>query len=122
MLWGEVGEEMTEQELIARLLDWEEHDEGKNNDAREAATNRIEELVEERDTARRLLGAATQMQTETQAKLTNAVEAMKALHEDMLERSRAGMDTIHGKEYRIVNAGRTAWTDFCAVLAELEGK
>ena len=37
---------------------------------------RIEELVEERDTARRLLAAATQMQTETQVKLTKAVEML----------------------------------------------
>ena len=49
-----------------------------------------------------------------------AVEVMKALQKDMLERSRAGMDTIHGNEYRIVNAGRTAWIEFCATLAELE--
>ena len=40
------------------------------------ATDRIEELVEERDIARRLLGAATQMQKETEAKLTKAVEAL----------------------------------------------
>ena len=38
---------------------------------------RIEELAEERDTARRLLAAATQMQTETQVKLTKAVEALQ---------------------------------------------
>jgi hypothetical protein len=57
-----------------------------------------------------------------EAKLAKAVAAMTALREDMLERSRTGMDAIHGEEYRIVNAGRTAWTDFCAVLAELEGK
>ena len=38
---------------------------------------RIEELVEERDIARRLLGAATQMQKETEANLAKAVEALR---------------------------------------------
>ena len=33
---------MSDEELIARLLDWEEYDEGDINDAREAAANRIE--------------------------------------------------------------------------------
>ena len=58
---------------------------------------------------------------ELEAKLAKAVEVMKALQKDMVERSRAGMDTIHGNEYRIVNASRTAWIEFCATLAELEG-
>tara|TARA_R110000868_G_C10739342_1_gene752258 strand:+ start:469 stop:777 length:309 start_codon:yes stop_codon:yes gene_type:complete len=43
-------------------------------------------------------------------------EAAIALRDDMLERSRAGMDVIHGKEYRIVNAGAGVWMDFCAAL------
>ena len=73
--------------------------------------DRIEELVEERDTARRLLGAATQMQTETQAKLTKAVEAMrntldKPRHADQ---SYAGLWADTMKEVR-------------ATLAELEGQ
>ena len=38
---------MTDEELIALLLDWNEHDEGKINDAREAAAARIEVLVNE---------------------------------------------------------------------------
>jgi hypothetical protein len=36
------AEVMTDEELIARLRDWQEHDEGKINDAREAAADRIE--------------------------------------------------------------------------------
>jgi hypothetical protein len=43
----EGGEVMTDEELIARLLDWEEYDEGHINDAREAAANRIKELKAE---------------------------------------------------------------------------
>jgi hypothetical protein len=38
---------MSDAELIARLLDWEEYDEGKINDAREAAADRIEDLTAE---------------------------------------------------------------------------
>ena len=38
---------MTDEELIARLLDWEEYDEGDINDAREAAATRIKELKAE---------------------------------------------------------------------------
>lgn len=56
-------------DLIKRLRDF------GHVDAYQAA-DRIEELVEERDIARRLLGAATQMQIETQAKLSKAVEAL----------------------------------------------
>ena len=37
----------TDEELIARLLDWEKYDEGHINDAREAAANRIKELKAE---------------------------------------------------------------------------
>lgn len=53
-------------------------------------------------------------------KLAEAVEAMKELHDDMLERSRLGMDVIRGEQYRVVNAGNGAWTRFCVTLAKLE--
>lgn len=61
---------MTDEELIKKLLDDAEF----KNDIRGIAADRIEQLVEERDLARRLLGAATQMQKETQAELAKAVE------------------------------------------------
>lgn len=54
MLWGEVGEGMTEQELIARLLDEE-------TDLADCAVDHIEQ---------------------TQAKLTKAVEALEDLVRD----------------------------------------
>ena len=59
------------------------------------AADRIEQLTAERDRLR---------------------EAAIALRDDMLERSRAGMDVIHGEQYRIVNAGAGVWMDFCAAL------
>lgn len=54
------------------------------------------------------------------AKTAKLVEAAKALQADMLERARIGTDTIHGEEYRIVNAGRTAWADFCTAITEAQ--
>lgn len=42
---------MTDEELIARLQDWLEVDEGKINDTREEAADRIEALIHERDAA-----------------------------------------------------------------------
>lgn len=54
------------------------------------------------------------------AKTAKLVEAGRALQADLLERLRVliGTDAIHGEEYRIVNAGRTAWADFCAAITE----
>lgn len=54
------------------------------------------------------------------AALIEARKAMTELQRDMLERSRAGIDAIYGEEYRIVNAGRTAWHDFCATLTRID--
>lgn len=72
------------EDALAAVDDWET----RWYEAKEAilalpaidTADRIEELVEERDTARRLLGSATQMQTETQAKLAKAEEALPHLH------------------------------------------
>ncbi len=47
------------------------------------------------------------------------VKAANALHADMLERARVQIDAMHGDQYRIVNAGRTAWHDFDAALAAI---
>ena len=75
---------MSDAELIARLRDWMEHDEGKNNDAREAAADRIEALTKERDSllaghrALNIGGARLQDRAETaEAKLAKAVEALR---------------------------------------------
>jgi predicted nucleic acid-binding Zn-ribbon protein len=39
-------------DLVKRLVDWSEHDEGKINDARQEAADRIEELTEQLEAAR----------------------------------------------------------------------
>lgn len=50
-------------------------------------------------------------------RVTALVEAAEALRIDMVERAQLRIDRIHGEQYRIVNAGCTAWSDFCAALA-----
>lgn len=55
------------------------------------------------------------------ALIARLVEASEALRQDMMERARCGMDVIYGTEYRIVNAGRTAWDDFCDAIAAAKG-
>ena len=42
--------------------------------------------------------------------------AAKALQADMLERAHLRMDVINGEQYRVVNAGNTAWAEFCDAL------
>ena len=67
---------MTDEELMERLRDWDEYDEGKNNDAREAAAGRIEALIAERDDAV-VKRAAWELEAKiAQAKLEKAVEAL----------------------------------------------
>jgi len=61
-------------------------------------------------------------EAETDAKVSALVDAAKALRADMLERAELKIDQIRGAQYRIVNAGNTAWSDFCAALAALEGR
>lgn len=87
---------------------------------REAALQaHIEELAEERDTARRLLGAATQMQTENQAKLAKAVEALRWANR-MVRLDLLHMTNWDHKDFSqaVVDTGKRIAT----VLAELEGK
>lgn len=48
------------------------------------------------------------------------VEAARALQIDMLERAQMKIDAIHGEQYRIVNAGNSAWGNFCAALAAFD--
>ena len=92
---------------------------------RAADAARIEALEAERDEHRRNWEKAFNANTALEARfaaLTAQVERMRgagvALRDDMLERARTGIDAIHGEEYRIVNAGRTAWADFCAAITE----
>lgn len=78
---------MSDQEQIKRL--------------RLTAFYGIQDVVEERDTARRLLAAATQMQTETQAKLAKATAYLQKISR---------------------HANRSCSAIAARALAELEGK
>lgn len=50
------------------------------------------------------------------AKNDRLVKAAIALRDDMLVRARARVDVIHGEQYRIVNAGNSAWAEFVDAL------
>ncbi|WP_424974217.1 hypothetical protein [Dinoroseobacter sp. S124A] len=50
------------------------------------------------------------------AKLSALVAASELLKTDMLERARMRVDVISGDEYRVVNAGNSAWIGFCKAL------
>ena len=105
MLWGEVGDEMTDEELIKRLR----HGEGWPI----TAADRIEELVKERDDLGRKLNTARYGQpdfawsiheeamADLRAKLTKAIEALRNI---------LSFDDLY------------PWRIAREVLAELEGK
>jgi hypothetical protein len=102
---------MTDEELVKRLVDWSEHDEGKINDARQEAANRIEALTAERDAwkeqhAAEALGLHVQMQRAeaAEAKLAKAVKALRGLMR-------------HLPDY-----ADTVWQDACETLAEIKGE
>ena len=46
--------------------------------------------------------------------------AASELHRDMMDRAQVNVDVIAGKEYRIVNAGNSAWMGFCGALDDYE--
>ncbi|MBN8189500.1 hypothetical protein JF540_22705 [Salipiger thiooxidans] len=72
-------------------------------------------LVAERD-------AATARVAELEARLAEAEDVCTNLRDDMLERARFGIDVIRGEQYRIVNAGNSAWMAFTDFLAKKESR
>lgn len=54
-----------------------------------------------------------------EAALQRLHEAAKELHADMLVRAQAKMDVISGEQYRVVNAGNSAWYGFDQALRAL---
>jgi hypothetical protein len=120
---------MTDQERIAKLRDgtWDHtimrgpNPTGFCSDETlfvQETADRIERLVEDRNMACRLLGAATQMQTETQDKLDKMDKAMAALNA-----AKVYIDDLQSHEGA---EGFSASTNqavdiYYAALAELEG-
>jgi hypothetical protein len=110
---------MTDAELIKRLREADTYNKKYYavDPLHQEAADRIEELVEERDTARRLLGAATQMQTETQAKLAKAVEALRETTQ-MLSQCTFTIIRMKGQyfeRHEVVDKARAALADLGSV-------
>jgi chromosome segregation ATPase len=70
---------MTDEELIARLRDWQEHDDGKINDAREAAADRIEAQAAEIERLRVDLAKAVEERDEALNQLDSARHSVDVL-------------------------------------------
>lgn len=86
-------------------------------------SDRVVDLEAERDRLqieKKDLIAAVQVGANAHSKVEDDLirlrTAAQALRDDMLERSRAGMDVIHGEQYQVVNAGFTVWCSFCEAL------
>lgn len=83
------------------------------------AKERIEALTAERDGLLRCVTdnhVALCRAEAAEAERDRLREAAIALRDDMTERAEFRMDTISGEQYRIVNAGNSAWMGFCAAL------
>jgi hypothetical protein len=110
---------MTDAELIARLLDWEEYDEGKINDAREAAADRIEDLTAE--------NAKLHDHIEGVAKNTHKIMVG---YEAKLAKVEAGLrdiakrdeQMIWGEDYEVEEAFKDMRDIACATLAVIKGE
>jgi hypothetical protein len=88
---------MSDKELVKRLVDWSEHDEGKINDARQEAADRIDALTAERDDYAFRLADANNTYSEMHValneandKLAKAVEALDDLLEAITAEDRFG--------------------------------
>ncbi len=69
---------MSDEELVKRLLDWSEHDEGKINDARQEAADRIEQLVASNEYLNSRLENVLAREAETYAEHKEQLEAARA--------------------------------------------
>lgn len=68
-----------------------------------------------------LYDAAIKQRDELRAEVERLRGVMKVLHDDMLERAQCEVDVIYGEEYRVVNAGNSAWAGFVEALQRKEG-
>jgi ribosome recycling factor len=91
---------MSDEELVKRLVDWSEHDEGKINDARQEAADRIEaltakvKLMDDLDVINgEKIEALTAKLAGAEAKLAKAVELLRR-HCDPMDMSNADVATL----------------------------
>ena len=121
---------MSDKELVKRLVDWSEHDEGKINDARQEAADRIDALTAERDDYAFRLADANNTYSEMHValneandKLAKAVEALDDLLEAITAEDRFGDRslTITGPTANLKWLLETE-EEARATLAEIEGE
>jgi len=107
-------------DLVKRLLDWSEHDEGKINDARQEAADRIEQLEEklrartaERNHANDVTDAAIEEVNRLKAKLAKASEALRGFM------SKVDTACLVERDHSQAEFA-DAWRDAYAIIAEIE--
>jgi septal ring factor EnvC (AmiA/AmiB activator) len=101
-------------DLVKRLRDYLEHDEGKINDARAEAADRIEALERERDVSNELGRALEEDAGQLRERLAEAVKALRRIANSQPRPMRSGGYEGHD----VSNMQRTAR----AALAEIEGE
>jgi chromosome segregation ATPase len=80
------------------------------------AHRRVAQVEAERDECKRVATHSEDVVRAARVEIERLREAAIALRDDMMERARIKIDVVNGEEYRIVNAGRGAWENFCAAL------
>lgn len=100
---------MTDDDLVKQLVDWSEYDEGKINDTRLKAANRIEALQAERD--------------ELRMKLAMALEHLEwFISEDETNRGDTPMPEYRDRTWNEINAYWLSHLDSAiAFVEELKG-
>lgn len=107
-------------DLIKRLLDWSEHDEGKINDARQEAADRIEQLEESNKELTLQLLATSGQAADALDKLAKAVEALRWAYGTLKEINPSNY--THDDACSLNDASVEVVIGIRAVLAELEGE
>jgi hypothetical protein len=109
---------MSDKELVKRLVDWSEHDEGKINDARQEAADRIEALTKR-------LTAMGEQADKDMAFIGDYIIANGNLlaGRDALEAKLAkAVEALRGVMQHMPDYADTVWQDARATLAEIEGE
>ena len=96
-------------DLIERLTDWTEYDEGKINDVREEAADTLKELTKERDISRMANIVMDNTVKELEAKLKTAEEIGRAFEEDAGQLRAKLARAIEALDY-CIKAPFSGWT------------
>jgi DNA repair exonuclease SbcCD ATPase subunit len=120
------AEVMTDEELIARLRDWQEHDEGKINDAREAAADRIEAKAAEIERLEKACAEWAEVSQSNYQRAKTAEAKLAKAVEDLGEIAQQKKTDELETEYDVEFADFEGGYDWCidlarTTLAELTG-